>query len=187
MSQSAHVNSLDAVQAWRESYCAFRAQGQEALTSIAMEIRRAFDWLDTQYKFWQQEVRRRDEQLVQARNELWRKKMLPVLGREPDCTFEEKAFRKAQDRLREAEEKVQITRRWVPALQRAIEEYDTQGRRLSSMFDGEVPRALALLEQKLASLEAYLAMAPSLPAPASATAPEQSPPTPAPGTERSES
>jgi hypothetical protein len=160
MSQSAHVASIDAVSHWKATLGVFRADAQEALTSSGMEIRRASDWLRDKLQYWQHEVRRWEEEVVQAKAELRRRKMMPTaLNREPDCTVQEKALRKAQERLAHAEAKLAAARRWGPALQRAVEEYESQARQLQAMLEGDVVRALVLLEQKLASLEAYVSLA----------------------------
>lgn len=160
MAQAANVNSIDALATWKAALATFREDGQEAIGATATEIRRAFDWLQDKQRYWQQEVRRREELVVQAKTELRRKKTLSVTvqGKQPDTTIEEKALRKAQMLLEEAEQKLEKTRRWKPALEIDVNEYEGKARRLSSMLDGELMRGLVLLEQKIRSLEAYLAV-----------------------------
>lgn len=157
MSDSARVTSIDALRDWKEALCVFQAEAGEALCATDMEIRRFQDWLAEQTKHWQNEVRRREDLVVIARSDLVRKKMLVTpTGREPDATEQEKALRKAQALLRHAEEMVERARKLAPVVHRAIEEYQAPARRLGATLDGDFPRALALLDAKLASLEAYL-------------------------------
>jgi hypothetical protein len=164
MSQSARVTSIDALREWKEALVSFRADAQEALIATDLEIRRFFDWLDQQIKFWQAEVRRREDLLQQAKSDLLRKQLRTTpTGREPDTTDEKKAVRRAQERLRNAEEKVERARQLGPELRRAAEEYQTPARRLAGVLDSDLPQALALLEQKLAALDAYIGMAPPRP------------------------
>src|SRR5438105_13737992 len=83
MSESARVTSIDALRDWKEALCVFKQDAAEALCANEMEIRRFFDWLDEQTKYWQNEVRRREDLVVQARNALVRKKMMVTpAGRE---------------------------------------------------------------------------------------------------------
>ncbi len=157
MSQPAEVASLDAVRDWKTALVSFRDSAQDALLAIELAIRRAFDWLAEQRNRWQMEIRKREEELTRAKSELWRKKNMPIIGT-PDSVAEEKAVRRATARLEEAEEKLKKTREWSIALGRAVEEYEGPGRRLAFRLEGDVPRALGLLEQKIAALEAYVAL-----------------------------
>lgn len=160
MSQSARVTSIEALKEWKEALCVFRAEALEGLCAVEMEVRRAFDWLQEQTKFWENEVRRRDEQLVQARADLVRRQMMVTpAGRTPDTTEQEKALRKAQTRLREAEEKVERARKLAPVLHRAIEEYEGPARRLANMLEADLPRASAMLDRKIDALDAYVSTA----------------------------
>jgi len=159
----ARVTSLDALRDWKLALTKFKETAQDALVGAELAARRAFDWLDDQQKFWQVEVRRREDQLHQVKGELWRKKNMPILEKHPDCTMEEKAVRKALARLDEAHGKLATTKRWRPLLQRAVDEYAGDGRQLASMLEADLPRALVRLEQKIAALERYLAVAPPAP------------------------
>jgi hypothetical protein len=157
MSDAARVTSVDAVRDWKESLCVFKAEAAEALCANEMEIRRFFDWLDEQTKYWQEEVRRREDLVVTARNELVRKKMMvTAAGREPDTTEEEKNLRRARAMLLQAEEKVEKARKLGPVVRRAVEEYEAPARRLGGMLDGDLPRGIALLDRKLDAIDAYL-------------------------------
>ena len=156
----ARVTSLDALRDWKQALTAFKASAQDALVGADLAARRAFDWLDDQQKQWHAEVRRREDLLHQAKGELWRKKNMPNLEKHPDCTEQEKAVRRAQARLDEAHDKLEKTKRWRPELQRAVDEYASDGRQLASMLEADLPRALVRLEQKIAALERYLEVAP---------------------------
>src|SRR5258708_4213353 len=135
MSEAARVTSLDAVKDWKNAVCVFHDDAVEALGAIEMEIRRAFDWLDQQTRYWQTEVRRREELVLQAKNELTRKKMMPIIGKNPDTTEQEKNLKKALRRLEEAEAKLEKARKLTPILRRAVEEYEGPGRQLSNFLE----------------------------------------------------
>jgi len=160
MGESANV-TFEALQRLREALCSFQEDGQDGLGAVAMEVQRTYDWLDEQMKHWQREVRRREEEVVQAKAELAQRKLNRLFGQEPDCTLQEKALRKAQLRLQEAEDKVVTVRRWGPLLERAVEDYTGPARQLAAYLEGDVPRACALIDRKLDALEAYVRLAPS--------------------------
>lgn len=174
MNPSANVRTVEVLVELKEALAGFKHDGQDALGSVEMELRRAADWLDGQLAHWKKEVRDRQEEVIQAKNDLARRKLERVAGRPPDCTEQEKALARAQHRLREAEEKVVACRRWQPALQRAVDEHIGPVRRLAGMLEGDWPRALALIDRKIAALDAYLLLAPpSSPAPAPPAAAEE--------------
>jgi hypothetical protein len=160
MSPSARVTAIDALIAWKTALCLFQEAAEESLVAADMEIRRTGDWLDERRKFWEDEVRRREDGVVHAKAELTRKKMMPIIGKHPDTTEEEKNLRRAVARLEEAEAKVKKTRKWVPVYQRAVEEYHGISRRLGSFLELELARGITLMEHKIAALEAYVAIEP---------------------------
>jgi hypothetical protein len=118
-------------------------------------VQRMLAWLGDQEKSWHRELRRWEEAANQARAELARRKMIRIGDRAPDCTEQEDILRAALHRRDEAEEKLHKTRRWLPAFRQAADEYQGPARQLTGFLEGEQPRALALLQQKIEALEAY--------------------------------
>src|SRR5262245_9124854 len=111
MSQSANVTSLEALTAFKAALCEFRVEVQKALCSVEHDIQRNFEWLEERLKFWQQEVRRRQEDVVRAKAELTLRKYGNRDGRGLGSTEQEAALAEAQLRLRQAEDKVRACRR----------------------------------------------------------------------------
>ena len=169
MSEFARVSSIDALRDFRADLCTFGERAKDVLSSVQMAIQRTLDWLDNQAKHWQREVRYWDDAVNQARTELARRKMIRIGDRAPDTTEQEKILRVAQHRLEEAEEKLAKTRRWLPAFQRSVDEYQGPGRQLAAFLEADQPRALALLEQKIDALEAYIQLT-APPSPSGTTA-----------------
>jgi hypothetical protein len=163
MSRSAYVTSIETVGHFRTALCEFISGTKDSLDAIEIQIRRTLDWLTSQMKYWQCEIRTRQEDLVRAKIELTSRKYANRDGTGLGTADHEKAFRKAQARLKEAEQKLANCRRWMPVLEQAITEYHGPARQLSGSLDSEVKHSLALLDQKLAALEDYLAMTPPSP------------------------
>ena len=160
MSGGAHVGSIDAVRDFRAALVVFAHEAREALLSFDMESRRSLDWLvETQPKFWRQEIRRYTDLLTQAKIELERCRNSRLPGGEaPSCMEERKTVERARARLQYAEEKFETTRGWAATAQREAIEYSGRANQLQSVFDAQFPAALSLLERVLSSLDAYTAV-----------------------------
>jgi hypothetical protein len=170
MSHSARVASIDSLADFRAKLCEFGKDGKDTLCSVDLAIRRAFDWLEERVKYWKFEIKKRQEEVVRAKIELTARKNMCKEGRGPGTTDQEKALRRAQARLQEAEDKLASCKRWHPQLQHAVHEYQAPARLLGGTLDGELVQMLALLANKITALEAYLAIqAPSFEPPPAAS------------------
>ncbi|HTU27087.1 MAG TPA: hypothetical protein VMF30_16895 [Pirellulales bacterium] len=173
MSGGAHVGSFDAVRDFRAAVATFADEARDALAIYDMELRRTLDWLLVdQPGFWKQEIIKSEEAVRVARIELARCKgrKLPG-GGEPSCMEEKKVLERARRRLAFAEDKLAVTRTWGQKFGRDATQYTSQASQLGDMFDADLPRALALLDRVMQSLEAYIGLqsdrssAPAEPAP----------------------
>jgi hypothetical protein len=179
MNQSADVASFEALKDFKAGLCQFGTDASDALCAIELQIHRTFDWLQDQLKFWQRTIRDMEEEVVQAKAELAQRKFPNALGRIPDCTVQEEALERAERRLAYAEEKVETVRRWSNRLlPYAVTEYQGPAKQLATFLESDLPHAVVLLDRKIASLEAYLALtAPSTGrAPVASAAPAPTPP-----------
>src|SRR2546426_9779131 len=139
---AANVTALQALVELKLALCNFAAQAKEALSSLAMEIRRALDWLDDQHKHWQAAVKEAEDEVFQAKQELARKKMMRIGDRPPDATEQEQALKKAQFRSQHAEEKLEATRRWLRQLPEAILDYEAPTRQFQAILEADFPKPL---------------------------------------------
>jgi chromosome segregation ATPase len=170
MSQSARVHSLDALKALHAALVRFGPEAQEALGAAEIEIRRVGEFLQDQCKHWQRQVEKRQEDVNRARADLAHARAIRQ-GERSGYVEQEIALRKAQMRLREAEEKVVAVKRWLVQLPQAINEYHGPARRLAGLLDADFKQGLAILDNKISILEAYMAVP-------VADAPPVAPPTP---------
>lgn len=159
MGPSARVTSIETLKEFRGSLSRFGHDAKEAVCATDLEIRRVFDWLEAQLKYWLREVRVREEQVGRAKAELIQRQYGQRDGRGPGTTDQEIALQKALYRLREAEAKVEKTRQWHNVLPRAVAEYEGPARQLMGMLDADLPRGIAILDQKIDALDAYLTTA----------------------------
>jgi chromosome segregation ATPase len=161
VAEAAHVTSLPVLAELRAALLTFTEEARDALGAVEMEIRRTFEWLDEQLKSWVHEVRRAEDALFEAKQELARRKLMRIGDRPPDCTEQEKALRRAQARLEHAQQQRDKTRAWLLELPKAVGEYDGPARQLGNLVEADLRRACALLEHKLAALEAYIGLMPT--------------------------
>src|SRR5205085_11470279 len=75
MQTPARVTSLDLLRDFRAALAGFRVEGQDALTAVELELRRASDWLAERRQFWQRQVRALQDEVTKAKSELSRRRM----------------------------------------------------------------------------------------------------------------
>jgi len=159
MSDSARVHSLDALKDLRTALLKFGTEASSAVSVADLEIRRVLDGLRASLSFWQAEVRRCQDEVVRAKSELSRRRWGHSEGRGPGQTEAEIVLKKAQARLRHAEEKVEITRNWLRTLPQEVQECEGPLRQLAGFVEADLRHAAAVLDMKIAALEAYVSAA----------------------------
>jgi hypothetical protein len=161
MGNQASVQSIDALKDIKASLGLFAEDVLAALGAVDMEIRRTVQWLQHDRKaYWQEQIKRRREDVAQARAEVFRRKLAKTDDYTPAMSEQKELLRRAEDALRDAETRAAAVRKWEPALQQALFEYHGSTRRIKDLASGDVPRAAALLELLIVALESYLALAP---------------------------
>jgi hypothetical protein len=163
MADSAKVLSVDALKDFRIALIKFVEEGRNALGGVDMELRRMRDWLERdQLTYWQTQVKRRHEAMMNARTELHRKQISQQGSEAKSDTEQKEALREAQRKLRIAEEKVAIVKKLIPIFHHAMAEYTSHSTPLADHLAGGVDKSLAALQRMVTSLEDYLAIAPPL-------------------------
>jgi DNA repair exonuclease SbcCD ATPase subunit len=160
MSQGAKVTSIQTVERFKEVLCEFGVDGQDALSAVDLQLRRAHDWLKQKAQYWQKEIRERHDALLKAKIELDQRKYENRDGRGRGTSEPEKNLRRAQERLKEAEQKLANCKKWAPQFEHALREYQGPARVLSGSLETDLKMAVALLNQKLEALDAYLKLNP---------------------------
>lgn len=157
MSRSANVQSIQTLKDFKLAMIAFGEDARNALSGVDMDLRRMRDWLERdQLGYWQMQVKRRSEEVMQARSDLHRRKISQQGSDAVSDTEQKEALREATRRLRFAEEKVALIRRLIPQLHHAIAEYHSHSQPLGDHLGGSFERSLAVLERMVLALEAYV-------------------------------
>src|SRR5438045_2499645 len=109
MDGPANVNSISAIQDFRNALVMYVADSKQGMATMDTEIRRAFDWIAVDRAgFWKNEIRRAMDALARARDELHNARTFKSIGDyTPSCVDEQKAVRRAEERLKLAEAKAE--------------------------------------------------------------------------------
>jgi hypothetical protein len=171
MNPGADVHAIEALEDWHNALCLFREEALESLNSIALEVRRAYDWIDEEAKAWHHEAREAEDAVAQAKLELFRRKTPDFSGRIPDTSVQEENLARAKARQRFAEDQIEVCRKWAGKLPKMVnEEYDGPSRRLDTFLETELPAAIAHLNARIMSLHRYTEVKPTEAAPDSPAA-----------------
>ncbi len=163
MSQEARISSIFVLQELRAALGTFAATAAQALEEAGTEIQRARQWLQQdRYRYWRTQVQTRAERFARAKIALKQKQVFDrtLAGTPTSCVDERKALKIAELRLREAEHKFQRVQAWSMRIEKEMSDYRGATQRLLSAIEVDVPNARARLDNMIAALEAYVALAP---------------------------
>jgi hypothetical protein len=165
MSRSANVLSVQALKDFKVVMANFAEEARNSLGGVDMELRRVRDWLERdQLGYWQSQIKKRSEDLMQARADLHKRKISQQGSDAVSDAEQKEALREAMRRLRVAEEKLALIKRLIPFLHHAIDEYHSHSQPLGDHLSGGFEKSLFSLEKMITSLDAYLALkAPTAP------------------------
>jgi hypothetical protein len=161
MGEHAAVNSIEGLKDFRVALALFAEDALSALGAVDMEVKRTVHWVHYDRRaYWQEQIKRRREQVAMAQAEVFRRKLSKTADNSPAMSEQKELLRKAEASLHDAERRVELVKKWEPALQQAVLEYKASRARIKNLASGDVPRAIALLERLIVALEAYLSEAP---------------------------
>ncbi len=165
MSRSANVQSVQTLKDFKVAMITFAEDARNALSGVEMDLRKMRDFLERdQLGYWQAQIKRRNEEVMQARSDLHRRKISQQGSEAVSDTEQKEALREAMRRLRVAEEKVALVKKLIPQLHHAIAEYHSHSQPLGDHLTGGFERSVQTLERMVLALEAYIATtAPSAP------------------------
>ena len=171
MGEHAAVHSIEGLKDFRVALALFAEDALSALGAVDMEVKRTVHWVHYDRRaYWQEQIKRRREQVAMAQAEVFRRKLSKTADNSPAMSEQKELLRKAEASLQDAERRVALVKKWEPALQLAVLELHASVRRIGDLTGTDVPRACFLLGRLIDALEAYLREAPpsGLAAPADA-------------------
>jgi hypothetical protein len=110
MDGQANVSSIDALESFRADLIQFLEKARVALEDAESEVRRTRTWLDVdRSNHWTAQMKLRLKQLEQAEAEFYNAR---ITRPNENHASHKMAVAKAQRRIEEAEEKLQVLKRW---------------------------------------------------------------------------
>lgn len=156
MNRAANVKSIEHIRDLRVGLVKFEETSRDAVTLLAMEVRRATEWIETdRRRYWPVQVKKASQKLAERRSELQRCQSSYGADEAPPCFEQKKAYQRARDRLRYCEDQVRVTKRWIRMIRQELTEFEGQMAQMTTMLDMDLPRALTTLARMLNALEKY--------------------------------
>ena len=157
MSQAANVRSLESLKEFRSALIKFIDEAKRAISTADSEVSHTQIWLhSTQPMHWIQTERRGNEQLAIAKSELFRATISqPDNPRGP--TDQIRLVKRRQTEIKDAQDKLLVTKRWSRKIERETNEYRGAITPLLSSLEGSLNKAVFIIDKSIKTLESYLA------------------------------
>jgi hypothetical protein len=153
MDGQANVSSIDALESFRADLIRFLEKARVALEDAESEVRRTRTWLDVdRANHWTAQMKLRLKQLEQAEAEYYNAR---ITRPTENHASHKMAVAKAQRRVQEAEEKLQVLKRWRM-------QFDNRATPLLRQLDpafflvgSHLPKGVHALGEFIKALQAY--------------------------------
>jgi hypothetical protein len=140
----ASVQSIDALWEFRGHLIEFAHVAHQALDMLQVEARRGVDWLTVdRVRYWKNENRKAWDNVSRCKDAVHQARIQrQIADHIPDCIDEKKALAKAQEYLKLTERKL-------------ANEFEGRYSATTGVLDGDIPRAIAVLERLAEHLHEY--------------------------------
>jgi len=153
MDSQARVGSIESLEGFRAALIRYTERARRALDDVTGEVKRTRGWLEVeQRQKWEGEYRRRARLLEQAEQELYSARMSSLRD---DKTAQQMNVNKARRALAEAEEKLNVLKRWRQAFDSRIEVLAKQLESLHETLSRQMPKGVVSLSNSIRLLQDY--------------------------------
>ena len=157
MKTPAHVQSLEALEAFRTSLIIYLSKARPALEEVNSEMTRIRAWLEVEQRgHWEKELRRRRLILEQAQQELFGAR---ISGPGEPTDAAQTAVRRARRAVEETEEKLRKVKRWAREFDSQVEPLARHLEQTLTFLSAHVPKAAASLSRTIKVLADYAGVA----------------------------
>src|SRR5437764_979912 len=121
MSAQAEVRSIEALKDFQVALALYGEDTLAALGAVDAEVRRTVQWLQQDRPaYWQEQIKRRREQVASAKAEVFRRKLARTADSSPSITEQMENLRRAEASLQDAERRLTLVRKWQPTPQQVV-------------------------------------------------------------------
>lgn len=153
MCAKARVTNTQSLADFRPAIIRFKEDVERALTSPGSDAMRVLSWLQgDRLSHWKREIRVRSEAAVVAKSKLTQQ----VTSQQPRPSVDaRKEYERAKRRVREAEEKLESTKRAINKLRKEIDYYRGAIQPMASVARADMQTALGRLDGQIRALDEY--------------------------------
>ena len=153
MCAKARVTNTQSLADFRPAIIRFKEDVERALTSPGSDAMRVLSWLQgDRLSHWKREIRVRSEAAVVAKSKLTQQ----VTSQQPRPSVDaRKEYERAKRRVREAEEKLESTKRVINKLRKEIDYYRGAIQPMASVARADMQTALGRLDGQIRALDDY--------------------------------
>jgi hypothetical protein len=153
MATQAKVTSIDALDTFRAALTVFVTKARTAVDNVRDKVKRTRNWLQHEQRMhWEGEIRRRQRQLDQAKQELYSARLTKMTG---TITMREAVVRKAKAAVEEAEQKLRNVKKWNQNFDAAADPLMKKLDGFKEFLDHDMPDAITFLYRASEILAAY--------------------------------
>ena len=165
MGTDAKVTSVEAIESFRTSLILYLSKARPTVEEISSEVMRTRVWLESDQRlYWQGQLRKRMKVLEEAQGALF---SAEISNLREATVAERMSVNKAKRAVEEAENKLQLIRRWNREYSSQVEPLAKQMERLHTVLANELPQAIAHLGGLIKTLHAYADVGTSVKSPES--------------------
>jgi hypothetical protein len=171
---SADIRSPEVLRQFRRAFIEFQEKALSALQLVTGDLSSVAWWIEReQIPAWRAELRRREDQVKLT----WREYIDARYGDrrmgKPSSVDERKAYERAKRRKAEAEEKIEVIKRWKITFEQQAEKILPPVKKLETLLDAVGPKAVARLTYMMDRLDEYLVPSSARPGPGAPAGPEK--------------
>lgn len=171
MSERAEVTSIQAIDAFRARLVLFMSKARTGLEEASDEVQRTQNWLDNDRRsYWERELRRRQRQLDEAKQELLNAKLSRI---RVQTAAQVLLVERAKRAVSEAEEKRDSVKKWSREFTQRAEPLAKQVEQLLTFVGTDLSKAAVYLESVVRLLEGYALTAAASSGPVGAAPPAE--------------
>lgn len=153
MSTGANVKSLESLDYFRSCLSIYITKAKRSLDEAAHEVNVTRQWLQQDQRvYWQAQYKKRKRKLDQLKAELLSAKLSNY---KDSVMVEEMAVAKANEQVREAEQKLIVIKKWITVFDSRVE---TLAKRMDSLrftITEDLPKGVHAISKVLKTLEDY--------------------------------
>lgn len=158
MAQQAHITSIEPIEAFRATLILYLTKARRVLDDVDDSVRRTRAWVEGEQRArWETEIRLRGRKLEQLQQDLFGARIASLRR---DTAGQQSAVNAARGAVREAEEKLRVTRRWARDFDAETGPLTKRLEEIRHVIDHELPKAAALLVEVQKLIESYAEVRP---------------------------